>query len=132
MDEKVLGIDPEELAREYQAARGFGYDPERAPSMATALRAIAAKQAPEPQPQWGEWQIGRGTPPQDSECVFLTGSAFAYRVRKTPAVTTGVLHWGAEYPGNWTRSKAHSDTHRVTLTMHDGVPVAFGQIERIK
>ena len=89
--------------------------------------------------EWGEWVEGdwrvidAETEGKLCEIRFDTSnSPVAYRLGhpRPPAVTTQVLYWARGYNATDFRS-AGCDTHRITITLHDGNPVGIA-IEELK
>ena len=89
--------------------------------------------------EWGEWVVNSDnqkmiaeTRQKLCEIRFDGGNnLIAYRIGTVkPVVTTQVLYWRRGYDAgiNWA---AGLDTHRITMTLHDGKPVGIA-IEELK
>ena len=88
--------------------------------------------------EWGEWVEGdwrvidAETEGKLCEIRFDTSNnPVAYRIGtpRQPVVTTQVLYWQLDSYGSTHRIP--DDTHRITITLHDGKPVGIA-IEELK
>ena len=89
--------------------------------------------------EWGEWVeadwrvVDAETESKLCEIRFATTSnPIAYRIGtfRQPVVTTQVLYWRRGYDAG-IHPITNLDTHKITITLHDGKPVGI-EIEELK
>lgn len=82
--------------------------------------------------EWGDWVDGWYDPSQKNVIAeFVDGCVTRHRIGKprAPVVTEQVLYW--ERGSNALCCQMPSDTHRITITMHDGEPADI-KVEALK
>lgn len=110
----------------YPDSYGKSYDTEN------DIIAEWTEDAPAEEIVWGEWGPLRVLEfPRQSQNLDGKETLWRYPVKREPVMETVVLYGNAAYRDEWTDYACGDDTHRITLTIIDGIVQPTATVEAI-